>query len=535
VADFVAEHIARPVRAWMSAPYMRHNDIGDYFFLRSGSIVFDVQWGVSCNIKVVLNVYYQDGTRNCYLLHTDPFNVQWDRHQRTTRDLFILPESMHQGRVTCVKFSYILHHQFRSVSSAREYIFMDGPWFDWGGEQQREIDEVHATPNTYRTVELDAGQLQRDADWINHHFDSLQLTPKFTKGQTWHPYHPKRFIHDHIDKVVWRKQVDPGGLHAIKVCVDCIDDEDFCNHLLHAHHCGVLVQVIVDWRKMTLTNSLNYLRLKRSGIELLGEVCTTRDPTAEVATDMHNKFILFDDEDSVVGSFNITFDQWGANWESGMTFHSRGLAHLLDNIFQSVRGGVIQRYGVDPMSRFNLLYTFGRTHMLNGQYYRPHQAIISEIHRAQHSIDLCLFLMGELRSEHGDSVIDALIHARNRGVHIRAIFNGHLAWQGDIRQPRSMHDEFRRPLLPALQRLRDAGIGLHLVYGVFDHPIPYSPIHSKQCVIDGYTVIDGSFNWYNTSVLSHDLIMVVRDHEVAGHYLHEAQQILDTFRVFYLG
>jgi phosphatidylserine/phosphatidylglycerophosphate/cardiolipin synthase-like enzyme len=127
-----------------------------------------------------------------------------------------------------------------------------------------------------------------------------------------------------------------------------------------------------------------------------------------------------------------------------------------------------------------------------------------------------------------------LIQARNRGVYVRAIFNGHLAWQGDIRQPRSMDDEFRRPLLPALQRLKDNGIPLILVYGIHEHPIPYSPIHSKQCVIDGHTVIDGSFNWYNTSVHSHDLILVVRDHDVARHYLHEAQQILDTFRVFTL-
>jgi len=54
--------------------------------------------------------------------------------------------------------------------------------------------------------------------------------------------------------------------------------------------------------------------------------------------------------------------------------------------------------------------------MLNGKPYRPHHAILAEVHRARHSIKLCLFLMGDLVGEHHDSVVDALIHAKNRGV-----------------------------------------------------------------------------------------------------------------------
>ena len=68
-----------------------------------------------------------------------------------------------------------------------------------------------ATPNNYRTYELNAAELQSDVDWYNHHFESLHLIPKFTKGQQYHPYHPKRFIHDHIDKVIRSKWENPGG------------------------------------------------------------------------------------------------------------------------------------------------------------------------------------------------------------------------------------------------------------------------------------------------------------------------------------
>ena len=140
------------------------------------------------------------------------------------------------------------------------------------------------------------------------------------------------------------------------------------------------------------------------------------DPLVEVAPDMHTKFIIFGEEDCLLGSFNITFDRWWTNWESGMTFHSRGVCRLLDNIFQSIRGGVVQPYVVDPLSRFNLLYTFGRQTLGNGKYYRPHQAIIAAIHQARRSIKPCLFLINELRGEYQDSVIDALIQANDAAL-----------------------------------------------------------------------------------------------------------------------
>jgi phosphatidylserine/phosphatidylglycerophosphate/cardiolipin synthase-like enzyme len=265
----------------------------------------------------------------------------------------------------------------------------------------------------------------------------------------------------------------------------------------------------------------------------LGVFCTPHHHLIEVDPDMHTKFIIFNDEDCILGSFNITFDRWWANWESGMTFHSKGMCRLLDNIFQSQRGGVNQKYGIDPLSHFNMLYTFGRHTMLNGKPYRPHHAILAEIHRARHSIKVTLFLIGDLLGDHHDSVVDALIHAQDRGVYVHLLLNGHLARQGRIGVERPMWEELQRPLLPAIQRLRAAGVPVGLVYGQDDHPVPYSPIHSKYCIIDDCIVIEGSFNWYNTSVFSHDLIIVVKNYDVATSYLYEFEQIQRSFRVYY--
>ena len=194
---------------------------------------------------------------------------------------------------------------------------------------------------------------------------------------------------------------------------------------------------------------------------------------------------------------------------------------------------MIQRYGIDPLSHFNLLYTFGRHATMNGKYYRPHHAIISEIHRARHSIKLVLFVIGELRGEHHESVIDALIDARRRGVDVRLTLNGHLARQGSPGKEYPMAEELKRPLLPGVMRLKGAGIPVALAYGVDDLTVPYSPIHSKYCVVDDYVVLDGAFNWYNASVFSHDIVIIAANKEVAEPYLFEFDQILRRLRIFW--
>ena len=529
-----AERYAAPVDGELHASFERANEFQEIFHLRWGRISFNVFWGLGANVKVILKVYRSDGVCEHFIVDTDPYDIQWNAHKRATRDFFLHPLPGKPGRITCVKFSYMVHLNEQSIPSRHDYIFMDGCHFEEDRLQQRKITNEWVTPNTYRTIELDAALLQRDVDWCNHHFESLNVTPKFTKGQPLHPYHPRRFIHDQIDNVIGKRHTDQGAHRSIKVCVDCIDDADFINHLIHAHYSGVKVQCIVDWRKSTLTNSESYANLKRSGIELLGVFCTPKDSLIEVAPDMHNKFIIFDDEDCIVGSFNITFGRWWANWESGLTFHSSGVCRLLDNVFQSVRGGVFQRYGIDPLSHFNILYTYGRHYMLNRKLYRPHNAIISEINRSGSSIKACLFLLGELQGEHGESVVDALIQARHRGVDIRIIFNGHMARQGSPAKEYNMRDELNRPLLPAIARLKRAGVSIALAYGLVDHTVPFSPLHSKYCIIDDHIVLDGSFNWYNTSVFSHDLLLVTKNRDVAGHYIYEFNQMLRLFRIYWM-
>lgn len=523
-----AETYALPAWGEVGPAHTRCNELREAFVLRPGRIVFEVAWGRAANVKVILKLWRANGRCEQLLVDTDPCDVEWNRHKRVTRDFWFAPLN-ELGRICCAKFSYIVHLDERSIGSALDYILADGADLESGQPVRRTITARWATANTYRTRELDCDCLQRDVDWHNRHFESLRATPKFTHGLVHHPYHPKRYIHDRIDALIRRKAAHPEEPVTLKVCVDCIDDTDFVSHLLHAHARGVAVQCVVDWRKMTLTRSPNYVRLKRSEIELLGVFCSSREPIVEVAPDMHMKFIVFGDEDALHGSFNISFDRWGSNWESGMTFGSRGVARLLDNIFQSIRGGVIQRYTVDPLSAFNLLYTFGRQMLPNGGTYRPHQAILSEVLRARRSIRLCLFLIGEMVGDYNDSVVDALIHAARRRVDVEIVLNGHVAHAGDPGQEHLMREELARPLAPAVARLRSAGVRVGLAYGRYEQRVPYCPIHTKYGIVDDRVVLDGSFNWYNTSVYSHDLLAVTADENVARSYTWEFEQTRANF------
>ena len=231
-----AEHYAKPIHGHLGGYFERVNDFSDIFHIRWGKIDFDVSYGVQANVKVVLKVYREQGSCETYLIDTDAYDIQWDRHKRKTRDFYILPFSNHFGPITCVKFAYLIHLNEHSVASEFDYLFMDSLQVQDGHDQNHFISTESTTLNHYRSYELNAVELQCDADWYNQHFDDLKLTPKFTKGQQFHPYHPKRYIHDHIDKVIQSHRQNPLRLCTIKVSVDCIDDTDFINHLIHASH-----------------------------------------------------------------------------------------------------------------------------------------------------------------------------------------------------------------------------------------------------------------------------------------------------------
>ena len=284
----IAEKYAFPTHAEIGTSIPRTNDFKEVFYVRWGRIHFAAFGGDDLNVKAVLNVYRSDDVCERFIIDTD-----WNNWKRATRDFYIHPFSVKLGHVRRITFSFIVHTQNRSIPSEHEYRFIEGATYRFISST---IAGASGGKGRSPTITAPGSSTRRNCSgtWTgaNHHFESLNLTPKFTKGQPYHPFHPRPYIHDRIDATIRRQQQRRDRQLKIKVCVDCIDDTDFTNHLIHAHWSGVKVECIVDWRKMTLTNSDSYARLKRSGIDLLGDFCTPKDPMIEVAPDMHNKFIF---------------------------------------------------------------------------------------------------------------------------------------------------------------------------------------------------------------------------------------------------
>ncbi|MGA8156306.1 MAG: hypothetical protein WB822_08875 [Rhodoplanes sp.] len=114
-----AERYAFPIDARIGTSIPRTNDFKELFYVRWRSIWFNVFWGPDLNIKVVLNVYRSCGVCERFIVDTDSYDVQWDRHKRVTRDLYIYPSPAKLGHVTRVTFSHARRLYCRHSGRAR--------------------------------------------------------------------------------------------------------------------------------------------------------------------------------------------------------------------------------------------------------------------------------------------------------------------------------------------------------------------------------------------------------------------------------
>lgn len=110
-----------------------------------------------------------------------------------------------------------------------------------------------------------------------------------------------------------------------------------------------------------------------------------------------------------------------------------------------------------------------------------------------------------IRSE---SILSKLIELKSKGVRVRVVVD-----KDDAAEPYNTGDD----------RLEQSGI--EVVRRKPDGK--YAIMHLKASVVDGATVMTGSFNWNNTAALSNDENMLVfRDPELAAKYSEEVLQLL---------
>ena len=191
----IAEKYAFPTHAEIGTGIPRTNDFKEVFYVRWGRIHFDAFGRDDLNVKVVLNVYRSDDVCERFIIDTD-----WNNWKRATRDFYIHPFSVKLGHVRRITFSFIVHTRNRSIPSEHEYRFIEGGDLQIYQQHHRwRIGREGAAPNTYRTQELNAAELQRDVDWCNRHFELAESDAKVHQGSALSPF-SSQAVHPRPDR-----------------------------------------------------------------------------------------------------------------------------------------------------------------------------------------------------------------------------------------------------------------------------------------------------------------------------------------------
>jgi hypothetical protein len=533
-----AEEFAEPSYKWFGERRLVDNAQGWRISLFVGGIGFSFH---DCpgqkGLRVVLHVAREDGAQEHYLAdacYCGEWGGPWQKWQTARLPLFPY-ESLH-GLAKHVTFSYTVLRDGDTIPSRHKYRFATLDDFYRG---HTSLDDFHDPALKSENEESflltdDAASLAgcREAyERLNTEGALRHLTPFFTRGDTKRPDHPIHAIHMAIDRVIERKSEDPDGSHTIRLAMFDFDNGDIAAHLVHAKEKGVDVECIGEWTQVSSLNvSENIARLRRASIPVYGVIrndpwCLGRDIAS-----MHTKIMLFDDDLVHSASYNLHFHIWGGNWEDSVVHRSKDASLLYRAVYGAIRHGRRVSLAVDPSNRYNLYYSFGCYQGPDGAV-RPQDAIVNEIARARESIVVCMFELARLKGivcggERELDVVEALIQARDRGVRVRIIVNGMMSHGGH--QPEDWDKAFRRRLKEPMERLRNAWME---VFHVYYWESIYSPLHHKFAVIDSSTVITGSYNWYEPSIYSDEVLTVTRDGALAEAFLAEAELILRSFRI----
>jgi phosphatidylserine/phosphatidylglycerophosphate/cardiolipin synthase-like enzyme len=258
--------------------------------------------------------------------------------------------------------------------------------------------------------------------------------------------------------------------------------------LIAAHGRGVQVRVIVDGENLEdpevarLTGDL-----QNAGIAVFFD---------QRSAFMHNKFIVIDGQTVWSGSMNFTINDVFRNNNNMLRIVDPSLAAnyraKADDLF-SGNGGPGPSVLVNPM------VTIGGAPVAT--WFAPDdpvtQAVIDRINGAQQRIEVLAFAYTS------DPIAEAMIAARGRGLAVRGVM--------ESRNVRGSGSEF--------EKLRTAGIDMHSDGNCYI-------MHHKAIVIDGRTVITGSFNWTAAAQDQNDEnVLIIDDPGLAARFGEEFERI----------
>ena len=179
--------------------------------------------------------------------------------------------------------------------------------------------------------------------------------------------------------------------------------------LLAAQRRGVTVRVVADDEaRSNPSYAPHFAALEAAGIPIVDDQSRSRI--------MHNKYLIFDRQAVWTGSTNLSDNDFTLNHNNSIVFTSTEMAALFQHDFdQMVAGRFGRQKTASPTTA--VLYQGLPVEV----YFSPQDGVLARVVRAvqaaETSIDFAIFFFTE------DTLRDALIDAKNRGVAIRGLWD----------------------------------------------------------------------------------------------------------------
>lgn len=265
--------------------------------------------------------------------------------------------------------------------------------------------------------------------------------------------------------------------------------------------------------------------LEQGGVEVIDD---TADGSAGSGT-MHHKFVVIDGVKVVTGSANFTYsDIFGdieapktrGNANSLMVIHSQDLARAFQEEFEIMWGSSGSRpaFGKDKPQRAPKTFQLNDGTLIRLQFAPKAVGLIHEaLGKTTRSADLGLFVFSD------QGIADKLYDLSKAGVRIRGLVDGAFAyrWYSEVLDMLglSMLDtrcRFEPDNRPWQQPVQSVGVP-RLPEG--------DKFHHKYAVLDGESLIYGSYNWsVSAEQLNDETLMHISNSKVAGRFSEEFQR-----------
>jgi phosphatidylserine/phosphatidylglycerophosphate/cardiolipin synthase-like enzyme len=283
-----------------------------------------------------------------------------------------------------------------------------------------------------------------------------------------------------------------GAQERVDLAAYELDLESVTDALLGAHASGVEVRVVTDG---TYADEASIARLREAGVPVVARPDTGGGI-------MHNKFVVVDGTWVWTGSWNMTENGTFRNNNNAVLIASRALAENYSDEFAELFAG--QFGGSSPEGVVNPVVNIQEQGEVVAQietYFAPEdeaaQYILETLAEADSEVHFMAFVFTS------DPLGDALIELEERGVEVYGVI--------DERSIGSQYSEF--------ERLQDAGVE------VLADGNPYV-MHHKVIVVDGETVIFGSYNFSASAEERNDEnVLIVHDPTVAAAFLAEFDRV----------